>query len=818
MTRKTTPESQGTQTRRLFLKETAAGLMGTTLSRRTLGIPLQEAPPPFRDQLSLELKPVASLVQNVTRTWIGPACWANRLQDWRLHQGRIECLTGKAGDEVRTVALLTRELKDGAGSAHLSVRAGLLEEGKGFCGFLIGAGRGQLDYRAAALVQKASGIGGGLLCVYESDGRISFREHEDEEHPLAFAKLPVAETFESAAEPAGSGAEVLLRLDILPQPAGGFELRLAAWEDSTRRLLAAAILRDVKEEDILGGIALVSSPHSGVDGARYWFRDVRAAGDKIAEHPDRALGPILGSLYSLSGSPFGSVLKISAQLVPLAEIEPQAVRFQYRAPEATWKEGPEAQIEPGFTAHFRIPEWDSSRHWEYRLVYVDGAGEQHFYPGIIRRNPGKNEPLTIGLFSCVIASARSLEGGVGRPELPGAELLGRYTSKNIYFPHRELVANASRQGPDLLVFAGDQLYEGSPTRRDNSDSPVLDYLYKWCLWVWSFREMTRNAPAIVLVDDHDMYHGNIWGNGGRPAPDRDQNRGGYRCTADFVNLVQRTQCGHNPDPFDPTPVLQGITVYYGAFRYGCVSFAILEDRKFKTAPLQGTDLDVHEAELLGERQEKFLEEWGKDWEGVCAKICLTQTLFACVQTSPNGRPLLDFDSNGYPKPGRDRAIELLREAKALVLAGDQHLASLARHGLESFTDGVVQFTGPAGGTSWQRWFEPARPLPNAGATCCTGDFVDAWGNKVRVLAVANPKVSFAEYRKYRSGRGQGLGDRRLKSEGYGIVRVDPRAREFAIECWPWNMDPAAPDAQQFEGWPYRLPFDACDGRSLTANQ
>ena len=324
--------------------------------------------------------------------------------------------------------------------------------------------------------------------------------------------------------------------------------------------------------------------------------------------------------------------------------------------------------------------------------------------------------------------------------------------------------------------------------------------------------MTRNTPTIVMVDDHDVYHGNVWGNGGRAAPERDQNRGGYRCTGEWVNLVQRTQCSHNPDPYDPTPVLQGITVYYGAFRYGGVSFAILEDRKFKTAPIQGEDLDVHEAELLGERQERFLSAWAKDRKGASAKVCLTQTLFACVQTSPAGRPLLDFDSNGYPKFGRDRAIELLREARALVLAGDQHLATIVRHGLDSFTDGVVQFTGPAAGSSWQRWFEPAHPLPNAMGQPNTGDFKDAFGNKVRVLAVANPKITFKEYRKYIKGRGQGLGDRRLKSEGYGIITVNRKAQEFLIECWPWNVDPNAPHAQQFAGWPFRLRFDDVAGR------
>jgi alkaline phosphatase D len=180
-------------------------------------------------------------------------------------------------------------------------------------------------------------------------------------------------------------------------------------------------------------------------------------------------------------------------------------------------------------------------------------------------------------------------------------------------------------------------------------------------------------------------------------------------------------------------------------------------------------------------------------------------------TDDAGRPIPDHDANGYPRTGRDRALRLLRQARALVLSGDQHLATLVRHGLDTFTDGVVQFTGPAGGTDTHRWFEPANPLPHAGAAPHTGDFVDAFGNKVRVLAVANAKISRREYGKLRKASGHAFADRRLKSEGYGLVRVDRKAREFVLECWPWDADPAAPGARQFEGWPYRLPFDQVAG-------
>jgi alkaline phosphatase D len=746
------------------------------------------------------LDPADAVPPQVTRTWLGPHFWANRLQDWRLHDGRIECLTGAAGDEVRTVAWLTREMIAGHEPAHLSVRAGLIEDagGGGFCGFLIGAGAGVLDYRAAALVQKASGTGGGVLCVYETDGSTRFRDHTSEEQPLAFAELP-SRTLAAHATldgPAGL-ADVRLQLDIEPDARGRFSITLTARDPQTGVDIAGAARDDVQDADLLGAIALVSSPHSGKAGARFWFTDLRSGGRKIAVRPERALGPIVGAFHSLNGT----TLKVGAQLMPIGESDPHNVRLEVRPIGGRWREAATARLSPGYTAHFRIENWDRSQDAEYRLVHGESM-----YGGTIRREPSDRAPLTIGLFSCATAAGRSLEGGRGEPELPDAEPLGRYTSKSIYFPHAEVVRHASHHHPDLLVFAGDQLYENSPTRRDNDLTPTLDYLYKWYLWVWAFRELTRDTPAILLVDDHDVYHGNVWGNGGRPAPQADQNRGGYRCTADFIDVVQRTQCGHNPDPYDPTPVDQGIGVYYGAFRFGGVSFAVLEDRKFKTAPIQGADLDVHEAELLGPRQERFLAEWARMPEGDAPRICLTQTLFACLQTSPSGRPLVDFDANGYPKLQRDRAIRLLRDARALVLAGDQHLASVVRHGIDAFTDGVVQFSGPAIGTSWQRWFEPADPLPNAHGGN-TGDFVDAFGNKLHVHAVANPKITFEHYRTYRPGRSQGLGDRRLKSEGYAIVRIDRTAREIVLECWPWNVDPAARDASQFPGWPIRIPFD-----------
>jgi alkaline phosphatase D len=255
-------------------------------------------------------------------------------------------------------------------------------------------------------------------------------------------------------------------------------------------------------------------------------------------------------------------------------------------------------------------------------------------------------------------------------------------------------------------------------------------------------------------------------------------------------------------------VLQGISVYYCAFSYGGVSFAVLEDRKFKNTNKFGVNQFgaplPPDRDLLGKRQEAFLAAWAGLHPGQ-PKICLTQTLFACVQTDPAGRPVADPDSNGAPADRRRAALQLLTQAGAVVLSGDQHLGSLVRHGIDAFTDGPVQFTSPAAGSAFQRWFRPDAPLPNASGPD-TGDFVDGFGNRFRVLAVANPRVSYADVMAVQ--KSNNVGDRRLKQEGYGLVEVDRSRGEYRLNCWPWQQDVSAPGAAQYPGWPYVLPFSA----------
>jgi len=70
----------------------------------------------------------------------------------------------------------------------------------------------------------------------------------------------------------------------------------------------------------------------------------------------------------------------------------------------------------------------------------------------------------------------------------------------------------------------------------------------------------RDRPAVAIPDDHDVGHPNLWGAGGRKAERPDGSDGGYFLPPASVNMVQRQQTWHLPDPVDPAPVRQGIAV------------------------------------------------------------------------------------------------------------------------------------------------------------------------------------------------------------------------------------------------------------------
>jgi hypothetical protein len=748
---------------------------------------------------------VSAFSSTPDRVWIGQDFWANPLQDWRIRAGTLEC---PAPAPNRSVFLLTRDVNDRRGSVvatlHVSAfQPSATKSADAWMGFRL-AVRGRFgDYRDDAVYGK--GIDAGL----RADGRL-------------FAGAVVA------SAPTPTSAVRTLRASLLPARGGSYTLTVTAL-DAQGREAGLVTATGFTAASTRGGLAMVC--HEAACGVREW----RVAGTRVVEHPDRAYGPVLFAQYTLSRR----VLTLTAQLAPIGESEPQEARLSFLTsgtpPAGLWREAARAPIDPlARTATFRVERWDDTRDRMYRVNYttVDPSGVRHHasFDGTIRRDP-RDKPMVV---------------------------VAAFTGNNdLGFPHADVVEHVSVFKPDFLAFTGDQIYEpvgGFGVQRAPLDMAVLDYLRKWFLFGWEYRDLLREIPSVMLPDDHDVYHGNVWGAGGRDANDivpalqrpdvgvqtQKQDSGGYTMPVDWVNMVQRTQTSHLPPPVDPEPVARGIGVYFTEVVWGGVSFAVLEDRKWKSAPAvllpdaqivngwarnpafdSATSGDVPGAELLGPRQMRFLERWADDWPAdVWMKAVISQTLFANVATLPAGaraddvttkleiqppggyaegeRPVQDHDSDGWPQSPRTAALRLMRKARAVHIAGDQHLGSTIQYGIDAFRDGPYAICVPSVANYWpRRWFPPEPGANRApGAPRYTGDYLDGFGNKLTVLAVSNPyKLGIAP------------ADINDRAPGYGIITFEHATHRITFANWPRWVNPAAANAKPYPGWPITIHQD-----------
>ncbi|MFS4417857.1 alkaline phosphatase D family protein [Maribacter sp. 2307ULW6-5] len=473
-------------------------------------------------------------------------------------------------------------------------------------------------------------------------------------------------------------------------------------------------------------------------------------------------------IYTLSND----ILKLSAQAYPLYPDEDREVHLEIYKDRAWQRMATERINDLGWSATFKMTNWDSSRDWPYRLRH----GKNATYTGTIRKDPKDKAVISMAALSCNSNKDRGM--------------------RNNY------VRNINHQDPDIIFFSGDQSYDHS------------EHTAAWLKFGKQFRETFRHRPCITIPDDHDIGQGNLWGEGGKKSVSKGGPDGGYTYHPEYVNMVERCQTAHLPDPYDATPVDRGIGVYYTNLLLGGVDFAILEDRKFKSGPegkipqqgprpdhirdpeYEPSSIDLPGLTLLGKRQLDFLEDWGQD-NPTHLKVVLSQTGFcggAHIHGRPDNRLHADLDSNGWPQTGRNKALALIKKANAVHVAGDQHLATVIRHGIEEFRDGPWAFVVPAiVNDYYSRWWWPEEELPGANPNTATslpwtGDYVDGFGNKISIMAYANPESD-------------------SYGAGYGLIKFNTETRETTFECWPREADVTQANASQFEGWPIVVPHE-----------
>lgn len=764
-------ESRSELSRRSILKTISAGGAAAVVS----GGATQTA---SAQQTAVVAPHESTWAKTFDRVFLGGDYWANPMEDWVIRDGAAVCESG-GGD--RNIHLITHQLTNLEGSFEMSVHIKRLDAGKkdGGAGFKIGVSADINEHRANCFAN--NGIVAGVV-----DGKLVLGPTKTLDLPGILAL-----------------GEVILNLQGKPVD-GGYELSLTATHPLAK--IAPMTLTHVAQRRYVpGNVCVVSNlttPMRQKNGASYEFRDWKVSGDAFTVDTSRRFGPLLWTMYTLNNSrgDDGYILRMSALTGPLGEQDNKSLQLQTKDG-GEWKTVTSGELDTdAWTAVFEVKNWDESKNHDYRVVYNevhnDGSTTEHEWSGVVKANPD-GRPLRAAVMTC----------------------------QNDYaFPYEPVANNVRDLDADLLYFSGDQLYEnhgGYGLIRQPADRAILNYLRKQYQFGWSFREAMANAPTVCLTDDHDVFQGNIWGEAGAPMSTTDKGAssiGGYIEPPKMVNVVHYTNTIHHPKPVDPTPVQQGISVYYTELVYGNVSFAILNDRQFKSSPervcewdgrcdhlkdpeYDTSKLDKPGLELLGDRQEKFMKDWASNWDGHAMKVVLSQTVFSALATHHGGYDgylRADLDCGSWPQTPRNRAIDIMRESKALHINGDQHLTTLSQYGTTEQRNANWSFCTPAIAAGYPRWWRadevgiPHENRPKHGLPD-TGEFVDAFGNRTYVYAVGNPDLP---------GQGTRYEKAHRKASGFGLVTIDTKAKTYFCESFRFLIDLNDIKAEdQFPGWP-----------------
>lgn len=749
--------------------------------------------------------------------WLGPGWWANRLQDWKRTGSAgeaIQCKPEKPFMAWRVAHDMVRPLDLSQGELDLSAQIGMYSSQDtkplapdSLAGFLIGVGHTLDDPMARAML---------------------FEFKKEKKAKTAYAAVPGSGI---AAGLSGDGHLRIIDLDtgkmlaeaaLKQQPVTDLHLSTKIKGDSVELTLTgksgsatAKVSATFPAKRFKGGIALVS--HPGTKSKKYGslesgFLNYQLKSGFRSEN-QQAIGPIVNTQYTVDRG----ILKLTAQCTPQPK-NTTATLSIYR--DGGWKQAATAKIHPiDQLALFRVENWDSSQALPYQVsIPLAGSKKPVTYTGLITAEPtnGNVRVATLG-------------GILHRPWGTA-----RNWSENLYFPHHDIQKRAMAKNPDIVFFYGDQLYEGTPSGVDRQNY-FEDYLYKWLFHCMSFREMTRNLPSVTLPDDHDVFQGNYWGEGGRKAPNNDWNYGGYMHPAEFVAQVHRTQTSNLPDAFEPDCLKQNIPAYHCDWNWGGLSIAIICDRYFKSGPAghglpkSGTnrpdhynnpdfdtaDLDLPGLQLLGEPQERFLAKWAADWShGAQLKLVLSQSPPANLATHHSGRYLIaDLDSNGWPQSGRNRFLSLMRSARSVHIGGDQHLATMVQHGIDAHGDAIYGFAAPSVANAYARAYFPANtgnyydvdpPKPED----YLGERLDGFKNKVTFHAVANPD-------KRKSGPYHTAKQSQMNHQvpGFGITDFNTKDLTITFDCLPRSEEVANRlKGGSYPGWPLKVKASQNDGR------
>lgn len=744
------------------------------------------------------------------QVWLGYNFWSNSFSDWKVVNNKV--IAHPFFSNRRTSHITSYSLKKSKGklsvSSDIKLYDKVINDTSAIYGFLIGAGDSTLTSQTNNFIFNTLSPGYCHLIGIKSDGKVQLINYN-----IGSVLFETMLDSHDLKKLYGSGINI------------GIKYRT---DSETIIQITGAKTKEIilpENYDIpIGNIALFySSKTPFTPNASFDNFNIIGQREIFKIETNSKIGPVLSTFYTNTKDS----LFFTTQLMPHIPRKVDKVYLQLvNGLKITKHIG--TFDSSCYQIRFRIALPEKFNQLNYKFEFNSPSGkypirQTNLNTGIIKAKPSNKKPKLMVLNCNGFTFFHS--GGIDY--------------KNLFYPYRKIKQGYEIEKPDIVAFLGDQIYESRP------EMPIykkpfcyLDYLYKWSIWCYAFRGIIKNQPTIIMTDDHDVFQGNLWGNGGVDAKTNpiseipsyygknnydtwQQDHGGYFMGKDFVNMVIRSQTSHLPHPKEKR-LDNGIINYYTDYKYGNLDFAILEDKKFKSPPSRNkfkiyngftiekniTAKDYHndEFKLLGKKQLFFLKTWSDQAKKKKEfKIILTQSAYASLTTvqvdytplkdrpaKKDSKPQKvspDMDTNGWPKTGRDKALEALRDSSILFISGDQHMGAVIDV-YDSSNTNFTFFSVPAIANTWPRMWWPNNDGSNNKYPL--GNYVDGFGNKIRVRAVANPNPDAPDPNTINH-----------KSPGFGIVEFNKKGHKAILHAYPLYFNSHATPLE-FKGWPVKI--------------
>ena len=737
--------------------------------------------------------------------WLGYNFWCNSFLDWRVQNHKA--IAYPFFKKRRTAHVTSHSIIKSDGQLRLSASIKLFEKVKkdstAIYGFLIGAGDSIYDSKTNNFVFNTLSPGSCHLFGIKANGNLQLIDYQKDS--LLFEnKLDsneIAELYKDGIK---------------------LELEYQGLSATYFRINSKSIKLPNTYKIPMGSIALFYNSQTPFT-ANASFDNVQIKGENTLFQRDKksTIDAVLSTFYTNTRDS----LFLTAQLMPF--IPDSSENIKLRIIDGNHESSYEGVFDSScYQIRYRIALPNNFKSVGYSISVMDIRNSIKFkssHNGTINAKPQNKHPKIMALNCNGFTFFHS--GGIDY--------------KNLFYPYQKIREGYEIKKPDVVAFLGDQIYESRPTMAIYKEPfCFLDYIYKWSIWCYAFRDITLNQPTIIMTDDHDVFQGNLWGNGGVNAKTKpvneipsyygkrnydtwQQDNGGYFMSKNFVNMVLKSQTSHLPFPKE-RKLSNGIINYYTEYKYGNLNFAILEDKKFKSPPawndfkvyngftieknIKPEDYHKEEFTLLGEKQLFFLKNWSIQPKTKNEyKIILTQSAYASLTTvqvdyTPlKDRPARkdttpqkvspDMDTNGWPKIGRDRALNCLQDSSIIFISGDQHMGAVIDV-FDSSNTSYTFFSVPAIANTWPRMWWPKNIESNKNYPL--GNYIDAFGNKIIVKAVANPNLSAPEPNSINR-----------KSPGFGIIEFNKKGNKVNLHAYPLYFNSTS-ELNEFKGWPIEI--------------